>query len=76
MNTLNPKQTINVDLDSLKTVLCNCGNNTFDGVSKFKVVPALYSPTGQPTLAAIPMIRCTSCKAVYTTDAVMKNIQE
>jgi hypothetical protein len=76
MNGNQIQQQINVDANDLKTVVCTCGKFIFESVAIYKVVPALYSKTGKPSLIAMPCLRCIACGEVHTMENVMKSITE
>ena len=67
-NPLEAKITVN--MDDLRTVVCKCGEAVFENVAIYKVVPALYSGNGKPTLLGRPCIRCVKCGEVYAMDEV------
>jgi hypothetical protein len=52
---------INVDVNTLQSVKCVCGAEVFTPVSQFKVLPRLYSNSGQPQLVNVMGIQCTAC---------------
>jgi hypothetical protein len=74
LSQMNPNQPqpIHVDLSKLKSVLCACGKMFFEPVQTYKVMPALYSPTGKPQLIAMNHLRCIECGNVYSADDVLK----
>lgn len=74
LSQMNPNQPqpIRVDLSKLKSVLCACGKMFFEPVQTYKVMPALYSPTGKPQLIAMNHLRCIECGNVYSADDVLK----
>ena len=63
---------VRVNLNDLKEFRCECGCNVFDDVCRYRVVPALYSQTGQPMLLKIPCSICTSCSKVLTQEEILK----
>lgn len=67
-------QQIRVNLEELKDVACTCKGLIFTPVKKFKVLPALLSPSTKPILIPIECIQCTACGAVFPMEDVMKSI--
>ena len=69
MNSL--QQPIQVDLSKLKTVVCSCGKLFFEPVQSYKVVPSIYSPTGNPQLVAMNYFRCIEFGSVYSPEDIL-----
>jgi hypothetical protein len=65
------QQQIRVDMKDLKDIRCTCKNDCFIGVTKFKIIPLLYSQTGKEELLAINCMKCTTCGEVYTPEDLM-----
>ena len=59
---------MNVSMDQMENVLCECGNETFDMHYVLKVVPAMYSPTGKKAIAPMPQFLCSKCGKVITLE--------
>jgi hypothetical protein len=53
---------LNVPLDQMSDIECECGCKIFTSALKFKRVSALLSPTGQEQVLAMETIICTSCQ--------------
>jgi hypothetical protein len=66
---------INVDVNDLKIVICTCEGKVFEQVVMFRILPAIYSPDGHPSLLPVPCAMCTKCKAVYDMVEMLKSIQ-
>jgi len=73
MNNLQKPQQIMVNANNLQAVTCQCGNEVFESVNKFKILPALYSNTGRAQLVALPHIKCTECGTVLSAEEVVNN---
>lgn len=72
-----PQQSVNnitVKMDELKDVACVCKGLVFVPVNKYKVLPALLSPSSKPALIPVGCIRCVECGAVFSMEDVMKSI--
>jgi ferredoxin-like protein FixX len=69
------QQMINVNMDELKTIQCQCGKFVFEQVLVLKVIPAVLSNTGKEGLVQLPCLKCVECGAVHTMDSILKNIQ-
>jgi hypothetical protein len=65
------QQNIVVDANTLKTVMCACGKILFESVATYKIVPALYSQTGKPTLLALHCLRCINCGKVRSIEEIV-----
>lgn len=67
---------INIPLDQLDGILCDvCGKDSFVTAFQLKIIPALYSPTGQKGMGQIHTGYCCSfCGASY--DLTMNRIFE
>jgi hypothetical protein len=65
---------VKVNINDLKTVLCDCGGQYFDRVYMYKVIPAVYTPLGKVQLLAVQCIRCVKCGAVRTEEDVLKGV--
>lgn len=53
---------MNINFSELHDVECEeCGSTHFQQVFLLKKVPAVLSPTSQPTLAPAPVFRCVEC---------------
>lgn len=53
---------MNIDFSDLDDVKCDkCESTHFVQVFLLKKVPAVLSPTSQPTLAPAPVFRCVEC---------------
>jgi hypothetical protein len=56
------KMTVNIPLDQLKDVVCECTNAAFVTAIRLRELPALYSPTGKADYLAQPLcFLCTAC---------------
>lgn len=55
------KQTINVNLDSSKQMICECGSEFFDVAIRAFRVSALESPNGQESLIPVQALICRNC---------------
>lgn len=64
-------QAVNVNLNDLKDVVCECGEDVFMSVAQYKILPALYSQTGKPALVARPCLQCSNCLAVKGVDEIV-----
>lgn len=72
MNNVGQKpQQIMVNANNLQAVTCQCGNEVFESVNKFKILPALYSNTGRAQLVALPHIKCAVCGTVLSAEEVV-----
>lgn len=65
---------MNIDVDKLDNVTCDCGNDTFLQVFKLKHISALISPNGQEGIINIPFLVCSSCGKDY--QEIVKSKQE
>lgn len=63
---------VKVDARDLTTVQCPCGNLYFEQLLTHKILPALYSPTGQEQLIAMPVYRCANCKKIYAGEEMIQ----
>jgi hypothetical protein len=70
----NIQQQINIDIDTLSTVLCDCGNHYFEQVVMLKVIPALYSQTGKQAILTVPCMKCTKCGVSRPQDVILKSV--
>jgi hypothetical protein len=62
----------NINVEALKPIICDCGNDLFIQSSILRDIPVIQSPTGQRTLANIIMgYMCIACHNVvtFTVDA-------
>lgn len=50
-----------VDLSNATDLVCDCGNDTFMSVMKFKMISAITSIDGQPRLVPCEVFTCTAC---------------
>lgn len=64
---------VNVDVNTLQAVKCICGAEVFMQVSQFKVLPRLYSNTGQPQLVNLLGIQCTTCGHSMSMEVALQN---
>jgi hypothetical protein len=69
-------QNINVDIHSLKVVMCSCGNHIFEPLIIYRIVPSIYSQTGKPALMGTNCSRCIKCSAVHEVDNMLASIQD
>ena len=68
---------INVKIDDLKTVTCECEGKHFIQVIMYKILPALYSPSGQEQVMAVPNnVKCVACGKVQGIDSLAKCFKE
>lgn len=59
---------VNVNINELATVICECKNPIFTKGMLCKVIPALASPTGQAGLVHIPVFICNNCGKAYMAE--------
>jgi hypothetical protein len=52
---------INISFNDTQEFACECGNDVFLPVFKFRVVSALISPTGKESMIPVQQFQCTSC---------------
>jgi hypothetical protein len=53
---------MNVPLDQLKDKVCECGNALYIPALQLKIVPPLYSPSGQPEYVMLQVgFLCVNC---------------
>jgi hypothetical protein len=53
---------MNIPLDQLKDKVCECGNALYIPALQLKIVPPLYSPSGQPEYVMLQVgFLCTTC---------------
>ena len=52
---------INISLKDTQEFACECGNDVFLPVFKFRVISALISPTGKESMIPVQQFQCTSC---------------
>ena len=63
------KLKINIDPDTLPPVVCaKCGWSVFIQANIIKRIDALHSPTGKPQPFIIPVLFCTRCETMFTSD--------
>ena len=56
------KMSVNIPIDQLTEVACECGNAAFVTAIRLRNLPALYSPTGKKDYLAQPLgFLCSSC---------------
>lgn len=55
------QQQVNITLDQLPAIKCECGNTTFSQVFQLRRVSALLSQTGQESIFQIPVFECSVC---------------
>ncbi len=68
---------INVKIEDLKTITCECGGEYFTQLILYKILPALYSSTGQEQLMAVPnSIKCASCGKVQGIENLVRCFKE
>lgn len=63
---------INININSLAVISCQCGNAIFDSVLQCRLIPALYSQDGRESMLAIGCYRCTKCGQVYSADQMVE----
>ena len=63
---------VNVDTRDLPTSQCDCGTYHFETVFLYKLLPALYSPTGKEQLLSIPHAQCINCGSVHSMEELIK----
>lgn len=61
------QQKINVDVNTLKSLLCpNCKCVIFQtNIATFKKLSSLQSPTGTEQLLTVQLIRCINCDSFF-----------
>jgi len=69
-------QQVSININDLKTVACTCGKYIFTSVVLLKVVPAIYSQNGKPSLLQVQAMRCVECGLVHMTEDIIKSINE
>ena len=52
---------INISLKDTQEFVCDCGNDVFLPVFKFRVISALISPTGKESMIPVQQFQCTDC---------------
>ena len=50
---------INISLKDTQEFVCDCGNDVFLPVFKFRVISALISPTGKESMIPVQQFQCT-----------------
>ena len=53
-----------VDFSKATDLVCECGNDIFMPVMKFKKLSALVSPTGKEAIIPIECYTCTACGSI------------
>ena len=61
-----PGQQIQLDLKKTTPVKCDCGNDIFMSVMKFRLVPKLLAGSKEDQLLPIQVFTCTSCGNIPT----------
>ena len=51
----------NLSLNDTQEFACECGNDVFLPVFKFRLLSALISPNGKESMIPIQQFQCTSC---------------
>lgn len=69
-------QQVSININDLKTVACTCGKYIFTTVVLLKVIPAVYSQNGKPSLLQVQAMRCVECGATHMTDDIMMSISD
>jgi len=63
--TQTPEQAFNLNLkEDTQEFACECGNDVFLPVYKFRMLSALISPSGKESLIPIQQFQCTSCGSI------------
>jgi len=72
LNNKQQQQRINVNINTLEAVTCpNCECIVFEtGLTTFKKLSSVQSPTGQAQLIAINLIKCSTCKHLFIVEKV------
>lgn len=70
-------QSIKIDVNSLKAVNCPyCLEQFFTVEYQLKIIPAMLSPTGGPTVLKVENYRCSNCHAIIKDIDVNDNKKE
>lgn len=72
MADMQNKLAVNIKVEDLKDVTCACGSTVFDTALQAKIIPALYSQNGKKSMLQQPCLKCVSCGAVYSIDAILQ----
>jgi len=65
---------INININDLKDIVCECGNKVFHSVIQAKFIPALYSQNGQPGMLQRPCFMCTECGKTMPVDEMINGV--
>ena len=61
-SNVNSEQSVNIEIDQLENVKCDCGCETFIPAVKVKKISAIISPSGREEKAAVQTLVCIKCK--------------
>lgn len=70
MEMENQEQQLNIAFKDTQEFACECGNDVFLPVFKFRMLSALISPTGKESLIPIQQFQCTSCGNIPSKFAI------
>jgi len=68
--------TVNVNLNDLKIISCECGSEHFEPLMIYRILPALYSNTGHEQVLVTQCSRCVACKKLWDPDSLYKSFTD
>lgn len=61
---IDTSQPVSIDFTQTKSLVCKCGNYTFQETYFLRVLPSLLSPNGKDVVIPLRSFACNACGAV------------